>query len=50
MLSFYFDKYVFITTQKARLQFIHLFWLCWVFVAARRLSLVAVSRGCSSLQ
>ena len=26
------------------------FWLCWVFVAARRLSLVVVSRGYSSLQ
>ena len=25
------------------------FWLCWVFVAVRRLYLVAVSRGCSSL-
>ena len=23
------------------------FWLCWVFVAAHGLSLVAVSRGCS---
>ena len=23
------------------------FWLCWVFIAAHRLSLVAVSRGCS---
>ena len=26
------------------------FWLCWVFVAARRLSLVAVHRGYSSLR
>ena len=26
--------------------FIH-FWLCWVFVAARRRSLVVASRGCS---
>ena len=26
------------------------FWLRWVFVAARRLSLVVASRGCSSLQ
>ena len=26
------------------------FWLCWVFVAARGLSLVAVSGGYSSLQ
>ena len=26
--------------------FIYL-WLCWVFVAVHRLSLVAVSRGCS---
>ena len=50
ILSSYLDKYVFITTQKARLQFIHLFWPCWVFVAALRLSVVAASRGCSSLQ
>ena len=26
------------------------FWLCWVFVAARVLSLVAASGGCSLLQ
>ena len=26
------------------------FWLCWVFVAARRLSLVVASRGYSSLR
>ena len=25
------------------------FWLCWVFIAARGLSLLAASRGCSSL-
>ena len=31
------------------LKFIY-FWLCWVFIAARRLSLVGVSRGYSSLQ
>ena len=30
-------------------KFIYLFWLCWVFVAARGLSLVAASRGYSSL-
>ena len=30
--------------------FINLFWLCWVFVAVCRLSLVAVSRDYSSLQ
>ena len=30
--------------------FIICFWLCWVFVAAHRLSLVAVSRGYSSLR
>ena len=29
--------------------FILFFWLCWVFVAARRLSLVATSRSYSSL-
>ena len=26
------------------------FWLCWVFIAACELSLVAASRGCSSLR
>ena len=31
-------------------KFIYLFWLCWVFVAARGLSLVAASRGYSSLR
>ena len=30
--------------------FLFIFWLHWVFVAARRLSLVAVSRGYSSLR
>ena len=30
--------------------FIYLFWLCWVFVAARGLSLIAASGGYSSLQ
>ena len=30
--------------------FIYYFWLCWVSVAARELSLVAVSGGYSSLQ
>ena len=30
--------------------FIYLFWLCWVFIAARGLSLVAATRGCSSLR
>ena len=30
--------------------FLIYFWLCWVFVAARRLSLVAVSGGYSSLR
>ena len=29
--------------------FIFIFWLCWVFTAAHGLSLVAASRGCSSL-
>ena len=29
--------------------FIYLFWLCWVFIAARGLSLVAASGGHSSL-
>ena len=30
-------------------KFFFFFWLCWVFVAARGLSLVAASRGYSSL-
>ena len=40
------------STTFLKIKFIYLFiyfWLCWVFVAARRLSLVAVSRGYSSL-
>ena len=37
---FFLNKFIYI--------FIY-FWLRWVFVAARGLSLVAVSRGCSSL-
>ena len=40
---FYFFNYLFIYL------FIH-FWLRWVFIAARRLSLVAASRGYSSLR
>ena len=31
-------------------KFIYLFWLCWVFVATHRLSLVAASGGYSSLR
>ena len=35
---------------KKKKRFIYItFWLCWVFVAARRLSLVVTSRGYSSL-
>ena len=30
--------------------YLPIFWLCWVFVAAHRLSLVAASRGCSLLR
>ena len=37
---FFFNKFIYL--------FIY-FWLCWVFVAARGLSLVAVSGGYSSL-
>ena len=36
--------------SKAVLFYYYLFWLRWVFVAARRLSLVAVSGGYSSLR
>ena len=37
-LFFFFNKFIYL--------FIY-FWLCWVFVAARRLSLVAASGGYS---
>ena len=35
---------------KKFIYFIYLFWLCWVFVAAHRLSLATGSRGYSSLR
>ena len=41
MLSYFF---------KNKFIFIYFFWLCWVFVAAGGLSLVAASRGYSSLR
>ena len=43
ILFFFKDIYLF-------KKFLFIFWLHWVFVAARRLSLVAVSRGYSSLR
>ena len=39
---FFFNKFIYL--------FFYLFWLCWVFVAAHGLSLVAASRGHPSLQ
>ena len=42
--SFLFLKKVFIYL------FIYYFWLCWVFVVACGLSLVAATGGCSSLR
>ena len=41
---------VFFIYFKFLIFFFFLFWLHWVFVAARGLSLVAASRGYSSLQ
>ena len=38
------------TPLQASIFFFNFFWLCWVFVAARRLSLVEASGGYSSLQ
>ena len=35
---------------KKKKKIIFIFWLWWVFVAAHGLSLVTVSRGCSSQQ
>ena len=39
-LFFFFNKFIYL--------FIFIFWLCWVLVSARGLSLVAASRGHSS--
>ena len=41
-------EYSFFKKKKKKAYiFAYLLWLCWVFVAACRLSLVASSRGCS---
>ena len=40
-LTFFFNKFIYLGVY---------FWLRWVFIAARRLSLVVVSRGYSSLR
>ena len=42
-VSFFLNKFIYLFL------FIYYFWLCWVFVAVRRLSLVAASGGYSSL-
>ena len=48
MLSdFYFITFSSVPSSSS---FFFFFWLCWVFVAAHRLSLVAVSGGYSLLQ
>ena len=47
-LTFYFLR-KFILFLKFLIYFLN-FWLCWVFVAAHRFSLVAASGGYSSLQ
>ena len=44
MNFFFFEINLFI------LLFIYYFWLCWVFVAVPRLSLVVANGGCSSLR
>ena len=44
------DLYSFSEEKKKSVAFLYLcayFWLCWVFVAERELSLVAASRGYS---
>ena len=41
---------VVVVTEEKGLYFFFFFWLRWVFIAARRLSLVAASGGYSSLQ
>ncbi|CAM9414348.1 unnamed protein product [Rangifer tarandus platyrhynchus] len=49
-LNFY-SKRLYIDFKKSfKIILLFVFWLCWVFVAAHRLLLVVVSRGCSSLQ
>ena len=40
----------YINNLKNKFIYLFKFWLCWVFVAACGLSLVAASRGYSSLQ
>ena len=47
-ISFYAVKVCGLFELRIFLRFIY-FWLCWVFIAAHRLSLVAASRGYSSL-
>ena len=43
----FFKKYIYLFICGV---FVFFFWLCWVFIAARGLSLVVVSGGYSSLQ
>ena len=45
-----FFRFVFSTFLNKFILFYFYFWLCWVFVAARGLSLVAASGGYSSLR
>ena len=46
----YLNKHIRFFLKYVYFLFIYLFWLCWVFIAARRLSLLVASRGYSSLQ
>ena len=48
-ISFLCVKHIFQCVLIPLIFFFFFFWLRWVFVAARGLSLVAASRGCSSL-
>ena len=51
LFAFVIELYEFLIIFVFKLLFISVyFWLHWVFIAMRRLSLVAVSRGYSSLQ
>ena len=50
LIFFFFFLRVWLTVFKFIYLFIYYFWLCWVFVSVRGLSLVAASGGHSSLR
>ena len=49
VLGIQYHLFILYSFLKKFIYLIYLFWLCWVFVAARRLSLVVASGGYSSL-